>query len=317
MKATKPLIHLIILYSGLILNFLTQGAMAQQKNEADSHIGGTVQLKQAGTSEYANARGVFETKLIKRSGSPQKSNPEDSADIPPPGVTQVFLDTKKNLTIKAWINLPAKKDMPAYPAIVFLHGGLSFGKGDWDMTRPFREAGFIVITPILRGENGQSGNFTFLYDEINDAIAAADYAKQQPFIDKSRIYLSGHSLGGILALLTSMCSDDFKKAVSFSGLPDMVLYHNYVIDPQELPFDTMNIKEFKMRSPLAYANSFRCPVRIYFGTEEPWILGSVSEHTAAIAKRSGLDVKAIAVQGGHMTAVDDEMKFAIQFFNQK
>lgn len=183
------------------------------------------------------------------------------------------------------------------------------------MTKPFRDAGFIVITPMLRGENRQKGFFSFLYDEVNDAIAAAEYARRQPYIDNKRIYLAGHSVGGTLALLASMSCGYFRKAASFSALPDQVSYYAFGIDPQMIPFDTTDIREFQMRSPKEYANSFKCPTRLYFGTEEPLFLSSSNQQTAAIAKDKGLDVEAFAVQGGHMSAIEGEMKLAIVFFD--
>jgi dipeptidyl aminopeptidase/acylaminoacyl peptidase len=271
----------------------------------------------AQNSNYGEVRKAFKTNLIKQEGSPQKPDPSDSADLPPSEATQIFLISVDNLKLKAWINMPADKNNRKYPAVVFLHGGLSFGKADWDMTKPFRDSGYIVITPMLRGENSQKGIFSFLYNEVDDVLAAAAYLKQQPFIDNDRVYLAGHSVGGILSLLTVMSRKSFKKAVSFSGLPDMVSYHRYVIDPNNIPFDTTDRREFEMRSPMAYARSFSCPIRLYFGTEEPWIMGNTSERMAIIAKKGGLDVKAVAVEGGHMSAVEEEMKLAIRFFNAR
>ena len=286
-----------------------QSVFAQQND-------GTIKSEaQFQNNDYINSRKQFETKLIKHVSSPQQPATSDSADVPPMGISECFFKSG-NLTLKVWINKPNDTVNKKYPLVVFLHGGLAFGKEDWDMTKPFREAGFVVITPMLRSENGQAGNFTFLYDEVNDVIAATEYARHLSFIDDERIYLAGHSVGGILALLTSMSYKHFKKAVSFSGLPDMLSNYKYVIDPNDIPFDTTNTKELKMRSPMAYANSFKCPVRMYFGTEEPWILGSTSQQTAAIAKINGLDVKALVVHGGHMSAVEGEMKLAINFFNE-
>jgi dienelactone hydrolase len=315
MQRIKSLILRRILFSVLLLQCFTQSILAQHSENETAAIGLRRPLRPVTKLDYMKARGVFKTTLIKQEGSPQKPEPLDSADAPPSGAAEIFFKTRDNLTLKAWIDIP--KGNGKSPAVVFLHGGLSFGKGDWDMTKPFRDAGFVVITPMLRGENGQQGIFTFFYDEVNDVIAAAEYARRQPFINSKRIYLAGHSLGGILTLLTSMSCGEFKKAASFSGLPDMVSDYKYVIDPRQIPFDTTDIREFQMRSPMAYANSFKCPVRMYFGTLEPWIMGSASQQTAAIAKRANLDVDAIAVQGGHMSAVESEMKLAINFFNKK
>lgn len=282
-----------------------------QQNE-DGTIKPLVEIQ---NEDYAKVCRQFKTTLIKKAGSPQLSQSSDSADAPPNGVTQIFFKSGK-LSLKAWINKPVNSSNKKYPAIIFLHGGFSFGKGDWDMTKPFRDSGFIVIAPMLRGENGQAGTFTMFYDEVNDAIAAALYARQQSFIDKSTTYLAGHSVGGTITLLTAMANKYFQKAASFSGSPDQSIYCKYGIDPKTIPFDTTTSKEFIVRSPLAYAKSFKIPVRIFYGTNEPHFQLS-SQQTASIAKQKGLDVEAIEVHGGHDSAVEEEMKLAIKFFNQR
>ncbi len=306
-KSTSSFIKIICI---LITISILQSTFAQENNYGT--IKPEVKIQK---DDYANERKEFKTNLIKQSGSPQEISASDSADIPPPGVSECSFKSG-NLTLKAWINKPEHNTNKKYPVVVFLHGGFAFGKGDWDMTKPFRDSGFIIITPMLRGEDNQEGFFSMFYNEVDDAIAATEYIRQQPFIDEEKIYLAGHSVGGILALLTSMSCKYFKKAVSFSGLPDMLSNYKYVINPKEIPFDTTNTKELQMRSPMANATSFKCPVRLYFGTEEPWILGSTSQQTAVIAKKNGLDAEAKEVQGGHMSAVEEEMRLAITFFNQ-
>ena len=57
--------------------------------------------------------------------------------------------------------------------MLFLHGGFQFGPEDWEMTWPYRAAGFIVMVPMLRGEDDQAGDFTMFYDEVDDVLAAA------------------------------------------------------------------------------------------------------------------------------------------------
>ena len=41
------------------------------------------------------------------------------------------------------------------------------------MAQPYRDAGYIVMIPILRGENGQPGFYTMFYDEVDDVLGAA------------------------------------------------------------------------------------------------------------------------------------------------
>jgi dipeptidyl aminopeptidase/acylaminoacyl peptidase len=254
--------------------------------------------------DYAQARSQFRTKLLRQGPAPQEWQPVQT----PAGVQEVEFPSGK-LRLKAWINPP--KGAGKRPAVLFLHGGWAFGDDDWDMAQPFRDAGYVVMTPILRGENGQPGSFTMFYDEVDDVVAAAQYLAKRPYVDEKRIYLSGHSAGGTLTLLAAMASPRFKAAASFSGSPNQKSFARE--SQQAVPFDQSNMREFAMRSPIAYATSFKCPVRLYYGSEEPMFALS-SATTAMRAKTKGLDVEAVSIPGDHDTAVPEAMRQAIQFF---
>src|SRR5262252_313403 len=137
--------------------------------------------------DYANMRRTFRTKLTREGPAPQ----EEKLPQLPAGVSQVEF-MSGNLRLKAWMNKPTDLRSKR-PAVLFLHGGFAFGADDWKMAEPYRNAGYIVLVPILRGENGQAGYFSMFYDEVNDVIAAADLLRNQPFVDAKRMYLAGHS----------------------------------------------------------------------------------------------------------------------------
>jgi dienelactone hydrolase len=259
--------------------------------------------------DYAEARKTFRTKLLRQGPSPQPGDRE----APPPDAREVEY-TSGNLKLKAWVNAPPKGAAARKPAVLFLHGGFAFGEEDWDQAEPFREAGFVTMVPILRGENGQPGAYTMFYDEVDDALGAADALARLPYVDGSRLYVSGHSAGGTLALLAAMTSNRFRAAGSFSGSPDQVAF---VRGQGELmPFDPKDPREFQMRSPLAYPRSFKCPVRLYYGDEEFGFAGSCKK-TAELARKAGLDVQAVEVPGDHFDSVDEAMRRCIVFFKEK
>jgi dipeptidyl aminopeptidase/acylaminoacyl peptidase len=275
-------------------------------------------LVQVQSEDYFKVRKKFKTKLIAEKHAPSRI---DSMCKPPADVAVIDFysgDLYKNepLTLKAWTNKPKTGDKKKYPIVIYLHGGFFFETEDWNMTKPFRDSGFVVVAPILRGEDGQKGVFSLFYDEVNDVIALAQYLREQPYVDKNRIYLSGHSVGGTLTLLAAQCSKLFTKAASFSGSPDQVIYCKYGFPSKFIPFDTLNVKEFEVRSPLSYAGSFKCPVRLYYGTREPHFHLSTLQ-TVKEAKKKSLDVESIRVEGGHEDTVPEEMKRAIRFFNEK
>ena len=170
------------------------------------------------TQDYADARKGFQTTLVQAGKSPQAWNPV----TPPAGVSEVTY-TSGGLKLKAWVNRPAAGEAPK-PAVVFLHGGFAFDAQDWDQCQPFRDAGFVTMTPILRGENGQPGSYTLFYDEVDDALAAAEALAATPGVDPNRIYVAGHSAGGTLAMLAAMTSPRFKACAAFSGSPDQVTF---------------------------------------------------------------------------------------------
>ena len=70
-----------------------------------------------------------------------------------------------------------------------------------------------------------------------------------------------------------------------------------------------------MRSPLAYASSFKCPTRLYYGNLE-YALSTGNQETATRAQAAGLDVQAVSVSGDHFTAVEPAIEKTIQFFEQ-
>jgi dipeptidyl aminopeptidase/acylaminoacyl peptidase len=264
--------------------------------------------------DYARVRRHFRTKLLRQGPAPQEWQPYQI----PPRVSEVEFTSGK-LLLKAWIYQPPEAE-PKRPAVLFLHGGFAFGPPDWDMAQPYRDAGYVVMVPILRAENGQAGLFTMFYDEVNDVLAAAEFLRKQRSVDANHMYVAGHSAGGTLALLAALTSTRFRAAAAFDGSPDQQLLFNGSAQrpwvPKEVVFDHMDLHELQVRSPLAYARSFKCPVRIYYSTEAAYLFQYPSIRTAALAKERGLDVEAIKIEGTHVSHVASAMKYSIEFFRK-
>lgn len=259
--------------------------------------------------DYAQVRRSFRTKLLRKGPAPQRWLPVR----PPKGVTEVEYRSG-DLRLKAWVNRPIPGQNKR-PAVLYLHGGWAFGEDDWEQAQPLRDAGYIVMIPILRGENGQPGVFTMFYEEVDDVLAAVDFLARLPGVDPTHIYLAGHSAGGTLTMLTAMASDRFRAAASLSGSADRIAFVQGGYE-EVTPFDQSDIREFQVRSPVAYASSFKCPVRLYYGSEEDFF-DSETRRTALHAKTNGLDVEAVVVPGDHMSSVPGALKQAIEFFRQK
>ncbi len=266
------------------------------------------------TEDYAEARNKFKTKLLEQNPSPQ---PWDVVEVPP-GVTELEY-VSGQLRLKAWVSSSPGPGAEKKPAVLFLHGGFAFVEEDWEQAKPFRDAGYVVMIPILRGENGLPGSFSLYYDEVDDVLAAADVLAKLPHVDAKRLFVAGHTAGGTLALLAAMTSPRFRAAGAFSGSPDQGRGREdwgggFLVSP----FDPTDQRELQMRSPLAFPASFKCPVRLYFGSEELQLKSSCQK-LADLGKEKKLDVAAVEVPGNIMTSVEvakAAMKQCIKFFQQ-
>lgn len=258
--------------------------------------------------DYAEVRRRFATKLLRPGPSPQPGDP----NYQPRGAQEVSYRSR-DLTLKAFV-APPPVGAGKRPAVLFLHGGFAFGDGDFEMAQAYRDAGYVVMVPVLRGENGQPGNFTLFFDEIEDVLGAADALAGLPYVDASRLYVTGHSAGATLAMLAAMASNKFKAAASFSGNVDQIALIRMRPDLANV-FDGSDLREFQIRSPAAYVGRFKCPARLYFGSAEGWQI-LPSKQTATLAQQHGLDVEAVMVRGDHFTLVPDAIRQSIEFFGK-
>jgi dipeptidyl aminopeptidase/acylaminoacyl peptidase len=285
---------------------LSLGLIALAGHAPAAARGGELEIRQ---TDYRQDRANFHTVLKRIGRAPQMAPPLAAL----PGVKPVEFASGE-LRLRAWVGVP---DFPApnpegrYPVVIFLHGGFAFGPGDLEMAEPYKRAGFVVVMPMLRGENGQQGAFSLFYDEVDDVLAAAAFVRGLPNVDTGHIYLAGHSVGGTMAMLSGMASSDFKAVVSFSGSPDQIAF--CADEPGLVPFDRRHSGEFEMRSPLSYAASLKSPTRLYYGAQEAFFDAS-TQRMAKIAQAAGLPVDARKVPGDHFGAVPAEIEDSIRFF---
>jgi dipeptidyl aminopeptidase/acylaminoacyl peptidase len=258
------------------------------------------------TGDYATDRSAFRTRLVLRGPAPQ---PPHSMPSAPPGVREIDYPSG-DLRLRAWIGLPPGAPERA-PVVIFLHGGFAFSNEDYDMARPFLEAGYAVVMPSVRGENGQAGIFSMFFDEVSDVLAVTDYVRSQRWADPQHIYVAGHSAGGTLAMLAALASPHYRAVAPFSGSPDQLVLANSL--PNIVPFDRNNPAEYEMRSPLSYATSFKAPARLLHGRREEFYRSN-TRLTAALARDAGKNVEAVEVAGDHFNAVPEEIGRAIAFF---
>jgi dienelactone hydrolase len=261
-------------------------------------------------TDYAVARKSFRTNLLQKGPAPDDYRPLGDA----PGARKVLYPGGPNgsIGLVAWIS----EDQPSNrkkPGIVFLHGGNSTGEGHWLLMKPYVEAGYVTMLPSMRGENGQPGNFSGFYDEVDDVLAAVRYLEAQPGVDKDRIFLAGHSIGGTLSMLAALVYP-FRATVAMAGNPDAWRFFSRF--SQDIRFDVSDPREFVMRSAACFAPSLKCPMLMTRGTEE----GQFNERHQLFMSRvrdAGQFIDAKSIPGNHNGAVPGEIAESIRFFKER
>lgn len=203
------------------------------------------------------ARQQHPTRLVLHGPAPQ-SYEEDV----PPGVKRVYYRSGGRRLL-AWLAVPQTPG--PHPALLYAHGGFSMGIDDFEDVRPFVQAGFVVLMPAWRGENGNPGDFERLYGEIDDALAALDYLVQTPGVDPHRLFAAGHSMGGTTTMLLAELSPRLKAAASCGGFPDInEALTRGLTPPRELyPYDWHDPIENDLRSPGRHLHDLKCPLYVF------------------------------------------------------
>lgn len=130
------------------------------------------------------------------------------------GKPESFKESVVTFGMPEW-QLPATLTIPAgkgpFPVVVLVHGS---GPNDRDESvgpnKPFRDLaeglaskGIAVFryekrTRQYAGRMAADRDITVKEEVVDDAVAAAEFARQQPGVDPKRVFVLGHSLGGYL-----------------------------------------------------------------------------------------------------------------------
>ena len=181
---------------------------------------------------YLERRKNFKTKLSRKGPAPQEWEEEDLL----PGVEQFYYKSGK-LKLKAWLYAADKTKQNK--AIVYFHGGFASSMYDMILMQPFIDAGFVVLCPALRGENGNPGHFELFLGEVDDARAAIKMLAKKSYVDEDHIYAFGHSAGGGISSLLSLFNDlPLKHTGACGGLYDASTFR-YWNDFRPFPYNDL------------------------------------------------------------------------------
>lgn len=180
------------------------------------------------TGTYTQLGMDYPLVLSKTELDPATFNRRPQDPIPPyPYISQnvFFPQTVEQFTLAGTVTRP--DDTKQHPAIVFVSGSGSQDRNENMMNhRPFlvlsdalTRAGYVVLRYDDRGyaqSGGDPSNAT-TFDLANDAAAALDWLKEQPYVDPSELFVLGHSEGGIIAPILASQRNDLAGIISLAG----------------------------------------------------------------------------------------------------
>lgn len=182
-------------------------------------------------------RGAMDVKLVFNSNQQITGLffvPNEEATYKPPAYAQ--LDTFLELAVQVGsgvASLPGTLTLPAgngpFPAVVLVHGS---GPNDRDETlgpnKPFRDLAWGLASrgiAVLRYDKRTKVHpeefalpFTVKEEVTDDAIAAVSLLRQTAKIDTRKIYVLGHSLGGMLVPRIGSLDPKIAGAIVMAGL---------------------------------------------------------------------------------------------------
>jgi dipeptidyl aminopeptidase/acylaminoacyl peptidase len=188
----------------------------------------------------------------------------------PPGVTPVYYNSEGRRLL-AWLVLPRGGRSARHPAVLYLHQNFALTAQVWEDARPFVEAGFVVLMPSYRGENGNPGAFERYFGEVDDAAAALEYLRNLRQVDPRYLYAAGDTMGGTSALLLAESGAGLRRVAACSPFPDISDAIRHGLSPQGwlFPYNWSSDTENSLRSPGRHLDLLNCPAEIYNSSRDP------------------------------------------------
>lgn len=289
-------IVLSLVGGGMLLLLICCGGSVLWIRSAVNQVTAGVEVPEGQTFEQW--RDNFQTHLSTHGPAPQDYDHE----LPPPGVEEVRYPSAGR-QLMAWVATP---DGPGpHPALLYCHGGFAFGASDLDVCQPFLDAGYVVMAPTWRGENGNPGDFELFFGEVDDARAAAQWLAKQPGVDTERIYAFGHSVGGGITAVLSLLEDvPVQITGSSGGIYDQTTFLGW---SDIVPFENTP-GERSRRLLLGNIEYMQRPHIAYVGGQD--VAGvSVVEAAADEALAGGMSdmFEHHTIAGDHFTSLDPAM----------
>jgi dipeptidyl aminopeptidase/acylaminoacyl peptidase len=192
--------------------------------------------------------------------------------------------------IPAWLYRP-EGDGP-FPAVLSIHGGPEAQERPWyqPLYQYLRSLGIAVLATNIRGSTGYGKAYQKLIQrdwgggDLKDFEHAAEWLRDQDWVDPDRIGVYGGSYGGFATLsCVTRLPDYWAAAVDIVGPSNLVTFAK-AVPPTWKRFmarfvgDPETEVDFLLeRSPITYVENVRAPLLVIQGAQDPRVVKPESD----------------------------------------
>jgi dipeptidyl aminopeptidase/acylaminoacyl peptidase len=225
--------------------------------------------------------------------------------------------------IPAWLYRPGGDGRA--PFAVLIHGGPE--SQEKTMYRPYVQyllsRGIGVLATNIRGSTGYGKTYQKLIHhdwgggDLEDWRHAAEWLKEQPYVDGERLAVFGGSYGGFATLTcVSRLPEYWRAAVDIFGPSNLPTFIR-AVPPQWRRFmaewvgDPDTEEEFLLeRSPITYVDQVRAPLLVIQGAKDPRVVKAESDQMVERLRERGRDVEYVVFddEGHGFTRYPNEVR---------
>ncbi|MHB2017984.1 MAG: alpha/beta hydrolase family protein [Candidatus Xenobia bacterium] len=198
-----------------------------------------------------------------------------------------------------------------WPGVVYAHDGVSgLSKDSIERCQELANAGYVVIAPSYRGEDGSDGQVEVAAGEVDDVLAAAKLLGSMSDVDPHRLAAIGTSHGALIVMLAAARSNVFRGVVEGYGVMDIHAWWHYLKShgmPTDDPLSRRvygngpaeRPQAFNSRSVVRVAGHIKIPVLAIQGDVDKTVPPEQVDLLAEAMKKVGGNVEVLKYHDEH------------------
>ncbi|BCB02971.1 S9 family peptidase [Bacillus sp. KH172YL63] len=208
--------------------------------------------------------------------------------------------------VQGWIMKPAGyEEGKKYPLIVEIHGGphTMYGNTFFHEFQVLADKGYAVLFVNPRGSHGYGQEFVnavrgdYGGGDYEDIMLAVDYGLDAfPFIDETRLGVTGGSYGGFMTNWIIAHTDRFKAAVTQRSISNWISFYGvsdigYYFSEWQIQSNLGDVETLWKHSPLAYVGGIETPLLILHSEKDYRCPIEQAEQLFIAMKRQGKEAR--------------------------